>query len=279
MNKVARTLLSLGLLLSVVSASTSLENAKPDEVQSGADDPKAAFLMSISMICVSEIGDKTFLIAALMAMRHERLLVFSASTASLVIMTVLGGVIGRTFTTLIPKTLTTFLAGILFLIFGYKLILEGLEMPRNAGIEDELAEVEDELAVQDINHSLHAAEDGSSKEVVTKYVSNNKINDMIIKFMRISTKFVSPTWVQIFIMVFLGEFGDRSQISTIAMASGSNFVYVMVGASIGHALCSALAVIGGKLLATKISMRTVTLGGAFSFFVFGFVYIYEAFHS
>jgi Ca2+/H+ antiporter, TMEM165/GDT1 family len=47
------------------------------------------------MIIISELGDKTFLIAALMAMRHPRSVVFSAAFASLLIMTVLSAALGH----------------------------------------------------------------------------------------------------------------------------------------------------------------------------------------
>jgi len=36
---------------------------------------KDAFVSSITMILVSEMGDETFIIAAIMAMRHPRLIV------------------------------------------------------------------------------------------------------------------------------------------------------------------------------------------------------------
>ena len=34
---------------------------------------------------------------------------------------------------------------------------------------------------------------------------------------------LSPAWVQVFVMTFLGEWGDRSQVATIAMAAGSDY--------------------------------------------------------
>lgn len=50
-----------------------------------------AFLASLSVIIVSELGDKTFFIAAIMAMRHSRLVVFSGAILALVIMTCISG--------------------------------------------------------------------------------------------------------------------------------------------------------------------------------------------
>lgn len=50
-----------------------------------------AFIASISVIIVSELGDKTFFIAAIMAMRHPRLTVFLGAISALGLMTVLSG--------------------------------------------------------------------------------------------------------------------------------------------------------------------------------------------
>lgn len=50
-----------------------------------------AFVAAISVIVVSELGDKTFFIAAIMAMRHPRLTVFLGAASALAFMTVLSG--------------------------------------------------------------------------------------------------------------------------------------------------------------------------------------------
>ncbi|AMD20818.1 HDR076Cp [Eremothecium sinecaudum] len=271
-----KVLLSAAIVsLAVAAPAASLSN---DEKPAPPTDITTDFLMAISMIAVSEIGDKTFLIAALMAMRHPRLLVFTAASASLAVMTVLAGLVGHTFTSLIPQRYTQFMAGLLFLVFGYRLTLEGLEISKDAGVEGELAEVEEEIAIQDMNSSMHHSESGTIKEK-KRYVDNVKLNEILLKVTAVAQHIFSPSWIQIFIMIFLGEFGDRSQISTVAMASGSDYWVVILGATIGHLVCTGVAVVGGKLLAKRISIRTITLGGAFSFFVFGIVYTYEAFHN
>ena len=56
-----------------------------------------AFVASLSVIIVSELGDKTFFIAAIMAMKHARSTVFAGAIAALGIMTLLsalGGTLG-----------------------------------------------------------------------------------------------------------------------------------------------------------------------------------------
>ncbi|ODV94565.1 hypothetical protein PACTADRAFT_20432, partial [Pachysolen tannophilus NRRL Y-2460] len=238
------------------------------------------FIMSVSMIIVSEIGDKTFLIAALMAMKAPRLAVFTAAFASLAIMTVLSGIVGHTLPTLIPQKFTQLAAAGLFVVFGIKLFREGLSMSKDVGVDEEMAEVEEEIAMNDINTRLDMQEsaqhDGDnvssqdSKPELPVYVKFGKEVKNLFAFM------LSPLWVQVFVMTFLGEWGDRSQIATIAMAAGSNYWLVIMGAIVGHGLCTGGAVLGGKLLATRISMRNVTLGGAIAFFVFAGLYFYDS---
>jgi hypothetical protein len=60
-----------------------------------ASNPLHSFIFSFAMIIISELGDKTFLIAALMAMSHPRAVVFSAAFASLFVMTVLSAALGH----------------------------------------------------------------------------------------------------------------------------------------------------------------------------------------
>lgn len=253
-------------------SSPSSQSVLPDQ----AEHPVNSFLMAVSMIAVSEIGDKTFLIAALMAMRHPRLLVFSSAASSLAIMTILSGLVGHSFVTVVPERYTHFIAGILFLVFGYKLTIEGLEMRKDAGVEDELAEVEEEIAITDMNANMQNAETGGVPDSKF-YKSTRGLKKILSKVRDAASLIISPLWIQIFVMVFLGEFGDRSQISIVAMASSKYYWHIITGAVVGHMVCTGLAVVGGKLLASKISMRTVTLGGAFSFFIFAIFYIYQAF--
>ncbi|CAN0256235.1 unnamed protein product [Ectocarpus sp. 13 AM-2016] len=72
-----------------------------------------------------------------------------------------------------------------------------------------------------------------------------------------------------FSMTFLAEWGDRSQIATIALATNKDPFGVTAGGVIGHSLCTGMAVIGGKLLAARISEKTVHLVGGALFLVFG----------
>ena len=59
----------------------------------------------------------------------------------------------------------------------------------------------------------------------------------------------------------------------LLFSSSENVFGVIVGGVLGHAICTGTAVIGGRLLASKISVRHVTLLGGIIFIIFAFVAI------
>jgi len=250
------------------------------------------------MILFSEVGDKTFLIAALMAMKHDRLLVFSAALSALITMTILSAVLGHAVPTLIPKRFTNFLASGLFLIFGGRLLKEGLAMDPNEGVAAEMQEVEQELAEKETiarqqgrrrsSISPYALEMGlgrkthsrksrsgtrlpspprspsSSPDRAHSPTPRSTVKGALGGLNNLLSLLLSPAWVQTFVMTFLGEWGDRSQIATIAMAAGQDYWWVTGGAISGHAVCTGVAVIGGRAIAGKVSMRVGTYTKGFS---------------
>lgn len=261
-----------------------------DQEQEGLIQPFHSFVLSLTMILVSEIGDKTFLVAALMAMRHPRLIVYSAALSALVAMTVLSAVLGHAVPTLLPKHFTAFAAGLLFLIFGVKMLREGLAMPKDSGVGEEMKEVEAELEEQEhlarkqgrrrSSASPYMLEAGRGRKSGSR-TSNHlpkppqsppssdssrspspssrgmkaSVSNAVGGLNNLLSLLLSPAWVQTFIMTFLGEWGDRSQIATIAMAAGQDYWWVTGGAISGHAVCTGVAVLGGRALAGRVSLR------------------------
>lgn len=256
------------------------------------------------MILVSEVGDKTFLVAALMAMKHDRLVVFSAAFGALLVMTVLSAVLGHAVPTLIPKRLTSLLAAGLFFVFGAKLLREGMQMDPNEGVGAEMHEVEQELAAKEKElgrgngaMSADALEMGlngrgsrtkgrlgspprsPSQSPSRSSRKPGSMGGFLYGASNLCGLLISPIWVQTFVMTFLGEWGDRSQIATIAMAAGQDYWWVTLGATVGHAICTGVAVIGGRAIAGRVSLKVVTVGGAVAFLAFGLIYFVESFYA
>ncbi|XP_036190213.1 transmembrane protein 165 isoform X3 [Myotis myotis] len=157
-----------------------------------------AFVAAISVIIVSELGDKTFFIAAIMAMRYNRLTVLAGAMLALGLMTCLSVLFGYA-TTVIPRVYTYYVSTALFAIFGIRMLREGLKMSPDEG-QEELEEVQAELKKKDEEDPYGVA----------------------------------------------------------------------VGGTVGHCLCTGLAVIGGRMIAQKISVRTVTIIGGIVFLAFAF---------
>jgi len=86
--------------------------------------------------------------------------------------------------------------------------------------------------------------------------------------MSVVVRFVSKIFVEAFTLTFLAEWGDRSQLTTIILAARENVAGVTLGGTLGHAICTGIAVLGGRIIAQRISVRTVTLIGGVVFLLF-----------
>jgi putative Ca2+/H+ antiporter (TMEM165/GDT1 family) len=303
----------LGAVLVVKNSEKDIEKEK---IAKG-NDFIGAFIASVAMIIASEIGDKTFFIAAIMAMRHNRIEIFLSAVLALGLITALSAGMGFALPALLPHTYTHWLSTLLFLFFGVRLLKDAREMEADKANLDELQEVEAEL--KEIDHGnesdsvelkdLESGESASSPSLTSTHAPTatitltpvnaqttsstmNQSQTVIAKdkkkdeeekkpkskppsFIRsLLSKFFSPIFIQCFTMTFLAEWGDRSQITTIAMAAVKDPIGVTAGGIIGHACCTGVAVIGGKLLATRISERTVAIMGGVLFLIFGLHSLY-----
>jgi len=214
----------------------------------------SAFFNSVAMILATEIGDKTFFIAAILSMKHDRLVIFAGSILALICMTILSSMMGMVLPSLLPRQYTHIIGGILFLYFGSRLLLDARAM-KGDKCSDELEEVEHELLdtsnkknEEDIESNINTTAQSSIKSAL---IDNEKI------------------FMQALTLTFLAEWGDRSQIATIALAAAKDPLGVNVGAILGHSICTGMAVIGGRILATSISEKTISIFGGVIFWIFG----------
>merc|ERR1719204_1169746 len=166
-------------------------------------------------------------------MKHPRLTVYAGAILSLAMMHVMASFFGYA-TTVIPRIYTYYISSLLFAIFGVKMLHEGYHMSPNEE--------------QEKKGTLESG--GSRGAEVTAMGLFSKI------------------FMQSFTMTTLAEWGDRSQMATVILAAREDVYGVCVGGVLGHALCTGLAVVGGRIIATRISVRTVTLIGGVVFILF-----------
>jgi len=197
------------------------------------------------MILATEMGDETFIIAAVMAMRHPKTTVLAGALSALYFMTVLSAGLGIILPNLISQQTVHNCATGLYTFFGFRLMWIGAK-GEEENKDEEFEEVENNL------------KDSATKSQKS-YVR------------RVFSKFCTPIFLEALMLTFLAEWGDRSQIATITLAAHQNPIGVILGACVGHSVCTTLAVYGGEWLGKRISQRLVAFIGGFLFIIFALI--------
>lgn len=196
--------------------------------------------------------------AAILSMRHPRTTIFAGSIAALAVMSLLSALLGTIVPTLLPKRWTTVAAAVLFFVFGARMLQEGLEMEAGEKgrekMEEEMREVQKEVeeaeeeavgvthghatgpkyAVSDLEEGRMSPSRGAGEQpgAGASAVGGRRRSgslkmpsrDQAMSGIKDGVKnlcyfFFSPIFVQAFVLTFLAEWGDRSQITTIALAA------------------------------------------------------------
>lgn len=241
-------LVALQVCMPAFAQSLGLEVARSSDstgLMTDVSDFQSGFSSAFLLIFFSEIGDKTFFIAALLATRKSNIAVFTGTFGALAAMTVISVVLGRAFhllDNLIPTLGTTQLplddlaAVVLLVYFGISTLLDAASMEGSKS-EDEKQDAE--LAIAGVS------EDGS-----------------------LGLQAAASTIAATFVLVFVAEWGDKSFFATIALAAASSPAGVVTGAIAGHGVATALAVLGGSFLSEYVSEKLIAYTGGVLFLVF-----------
>ncbi|KAL7139672.1 hypothetical protein ABFS83_09G069100 [Erythranthe nasuta] len=208
---------------------------------------KSGFTAAFSLIFVSEIGDKTFFIAALLAMQYKKLLVLLGSMGALSLMTILSVVIGLIFHSVPSQFQTTlpigeYAAVTLLMFFGLKSIKDAWDLPS--------------AAAKSAEEGNQESDEFTEAEELVKVKASKKLSNPL-----------EIIWKS-FSLVFFAEWGDRSMLATIALGAAQSPWGVASGAIVGHLLATTIAVLGGAFLAKYISEKLVGYIGGALFLVF-----------
>ncbi|OAY67425.1 GDT1-like protein 2, chloroplastic [Ananas comosus] len=208
---------------------------------------KSGFTAAFTLISVSEIGDKTFFIAALLAMQYKRALVLLGSMGALSLMTILSVIIGRIFQSVPAQFQTTlpigeYTAVALLTFFGLKSIKDAWELPSDVSNGDK-------------KETTELGELVEAEELVKE---------------KVAKKLTSPLEIlwESFSLVFFAEWGDRSMLATIALGAAQSPWGVASGAIAGHLIATSIAILGGAFLANYISEKLVGFLGGVLFLIF-----------
>jgi len=239
----------------------------------------SAFIASISVILVSEIGDKTFFIAAIMSAQHSRLTVFAGAMTALAIMTAMSAAMGNFTTTFIKVEYTRIISNVLFVLFGLRSLREGIKMKSDEDSEfkETDAELKEAQADQEREKLL-----GNSSNDPEMGVSSSRSKNSAHKlpwYQQLLRTCLSRIYLQAFTMTFLAEWGDRSQITTIILGTTDDPFGVTAGGCLGHFICTGFACLGGRMIAQKISVKNITLLGGVVFILFAIHGFYQIFRE
>ena len=209
-----------------------------------SDPGVAAFGASLTAITLAELGDKTFFMALILAARHRGRDVFIGAFMALTAVTLLSLGLGYGLRELLPPTVVPWLAAVLFLGFGVKLLIDAQRMGADEAEEEE----------QEAEQAINEAE---------------------------SRRRLSTTWAVIwesFVLVFLAELGDRTQFTTIFLATAPAFTFagLLAGTLLGHALVTWLAVGAGKWIGGRISEKLLYRLSGGLFLAFGLFSLKQA---
>ena len=208
------------------------------------DPTLAALGSSLTAISLAELGDKTFFMALILAVRHGARLVFIGAFAALAAVTFLSLALGYGLRELLPAALVPWLAAVLFIGFGLKLLVDAQGMGAHGAEEEER---EAAIAIDKAEGGRPLAGTGA------------------------------VLW-EAFSLVFLAELGDRTQFTTIFLATAPSFTLagLIAGTLLGHALVTALAVGAGKWIGTRLDERLLYRLSGGLFLVFGLLSLRQA---
>lgn len=216
-----------------------------------------AIVQAFALTFVSEIGDKTFFIAAILAAggaesaggdQNRKVITFVGAISALAVMTGIAVGIGQVFH-YVPDLagglpIDDYASILCFGYFGVKLLLDASTMADDGSIMAEERE-EAEEAVQ-----ASASPTGGAGE----------------------SSFVLPPLIfQAFTLVFAAEIGDRSFISAAALSAQggpAGAASVFIGGISAHGIATLLAVILGEFISQYVSEKTITYIGGTLFLIF-----------
>ena len=224
--------------------------ALADVVATAADEEQSTggFAQAFLLILLSELGDKTFFISLLLALKEKKSSVFLGTFGALAVMTALSVCIGQFFHVAggslgLSESAIPFddiLAVLLLLYFGINTI-------KGAEDADDVAEEEKEEAKLEIGKMQFSGDQA----------------------LILST----------FALVFAAEWGDKSFFATIALAAAQDPTQVFLGGTAGHCVATGLAVLTGDLIGEYLSEKVVAYAGGALFISFAVGTLIEIFEK
>ncbi|XP_040367128.1 protein PAM71, chloroplastic isoform X3 [Rosa chinensis] len=243
-------------------------------------DISTGFASAFLLIFFSELGDKTFFIAALLAARNSAAVVFAGTFSALAYVICL---------CMITSILLCFffLTTKQYLHMFWAMTIISVGLGRTFHYIDEILPFrfgETDLPIDDIAAVLllvyfgvSTLRDATSSDGLKAEDEQREAELAVSEFTGNGAGILAAasTVISTFALVFVAEWGDKSFFSTIALAAASSPLGVIGGALAGHGVATLLAVLGGSILGTFLSEKTIAYVGGVLFLVFAAVTLAE----
>jgi len=242
-----------------------------------------AFVKAFSIIFVSEIADKSFIMVlyfTIVSKKINSIFIFIASSLALILMCVLSVAVGYAMPLLLNKSILEWIAIVVFSLFGIFTLYQGSKMK----YDDTVSKKVQQAAKVGINKSSgeeeHKDEHHQDKDLKTSLLQKNEEHE--VEEAQINKdddeKFNSSFWLTLwsmFSLVILAEWGDKTMFSTIMIASVFNVQGVFFGAVTSYLLTCSIAVLAGKFFGKYLNEKIMCYIGGVIFLCFALQYLIE----
>jgi len=221
-----------------------------------------AFFLSLSMVGMAEMFDKTWFVALVMAMRHEKNVVFWGCFAGLAVHVLIAAAFGYSITLLLAPSTLQFMAAALY---GTFTILYTYDWYTTESNTDLMAAGKDEIEEEFGGEPAINYGSAQGKDAISSMLPSR---ESFLKFRRV--------FMECFMAVFIAEWGDRTQIAMIGLHASKPLIPVMAGGLLAFGLLTLSAVLVGMYLSDRtLSESTVKAVCAVSFGLFTCLAIHD----
>ena len=193
----------------------------------------AGFTTAFATVALAGVGDKSFLTALALAARHKARWVFTGSVSALTLGAGIWIAMGAWLGTIVSTDTVRFVSGFAFLAFGTIALNEA--------------------------YRCH-----TSPEIASNQIQGNRST-------RTTKKGADAVIRDSFTTTFIAEFGDRTQLALLALATGPNISApsIFSGAVAANILLAIVAVSSGKLLKNHLCHKSISICSGILFIAVG----------
>ena len=198
-----------------------------------------SLVQSFLVIFLSEIADRTFILVLIYSLKMHWIPLVLTSLGAMYFMNILAIVAGYTVILFIPRSIIDWIGFFCFLFFGLFWVYEGMNMESKSVKE----EYEEELEGNDNNYNLVNEEDDKNK----------------------NSKSVWLLCAELFGFLCISEFGDKSEISTVAIAAVYNLYAVLIGTMLAYFFNIVIAAFLGHYIGQYLTEKMMSIIGGLLF--------------